>query len=125
MEVKQEPLRIQGCGTKRETRKKLVGGPKLETRKRKKHNSQTQSFGGQVSLVNQLAATSNHSLQYAASSIPEINNYYDGLASVEPDDNHNIVLQHDNCVLISATVHGGKAFRGKFTTALCDRLLKL
>ena len=51
-----------------------VGGPKLETRKRKKHDSQTQSFGGQVSLVNQLAATSNHSLQYAASLIPEINN---------------------------------------------------
>ena len=43
----------------------------------------------------------------------------DAVSSTPPDSNH-IVLRQENCVLMSATVYGDTAVRGKFTAALSD-----
>ena len=45
----------------------------------------------------------------------------DAVSSTPPDSNH-IVLRQENCVLMSATVYGDTAVRGKFTAALSDAL---
>ena len=50
-------------------------------------------------------------------------------AKVSQEDSKHIVLHAENCALMCATVHGGKADRGQFaealTSVLCNRKAKI
>ena len=54
---------------------------------------------------------------------------YIDAAKVSQEDSKHIVLHAENCALMCATVHGGKADRGQFaealTSVLCNRKAKI